>query len=488
MKVLFLLLSLLQLATSTIYTDTGCSCALTKTTITTPNASSTIAAGCSFKTDWNAQNTEWCLTDQTNGVCGTFQPSFGFVDSCANAAFTKVNVLPPPALLEWDQNNTIYYTGQILNTTWQSQNIGIDEWVRVQYQGQNTRVLTTGSGVNITQGFYAVRLSDSNNAPTNGRVPIQVNLPTTASITTNSEELIQVIQSKIMNAAVFDGTRQLVTGQTATCDDRNVTIMWRGLGQAQIGNVTVQIQRSGGSTIVGSPISGFLASGNMTVNYTLPRSFTPSGFSQYQAVITVQEFGQSAYTANSASFSLAAAPSTTPTPTPSNTPSKSSTPTPSTTPSPSSTPSNTRTPTPTNTPTSSPTSSMTPSNTPTISTTPSPINLAALAAAAAASVDTTTPVIGAVVGSIAGMLVFIGAFKYFQSYRLTELRKKKLKMSAKFAQEASTLYHLDSSYTNRVQEQPSIVMYSVNVTGANTLTSSKKKQGFTPEAIAPYKK
>jgi hypothetical protein len=489
MKLTWFLATCVSIASATLISDTGCGCALTKSTTTTPNASTTSTAGCALKTDWNGTTSRWCLTDQTNGQCGDFQPSFGFVDTCAVVAFTNANVLPPPALLEWDQTSTVYYTGQVINTTWRTTNIANDEWVRIQYQGQNTRTLTTGSGVNVTAGWYAIRLSDSTNSPTTGKVPVQVNLPSNALITRNTDEQIQVIQSRIQNVVVFDGTRQLVSGQSALCDDRNVSVSWRGLGQAQLGSVSVVLQRSGGSTVVGAAISGFPAAANMTVNYVLPRTFTPSGFAQYQAIVTVQEPGQNAYTGSSSSFSLSSAPSTSPSPTPSNTPTRTPTATPSITPSPSATPSMTRTPTPSVTPTASMTPSVTPSMTPTPSTTPAPIDLGAIGRAAAAAVDTTTPVIGAVVGTIAGVLILLGVLKYFQDKAMTKKRMLKLKMSAKYANEASTKYNLNTTYTSADDStQPSVVMYSVNLGGNASSLTSKRKQEFTPKSTAGPKK
>jgi len=492
MKLTWFLATCISIASGTILSDDGCGCALTKSTVITPNASASSTTGCALKTDWNGTTSRWCLTDQRSGVCGDFQPGFGFVDTCAVAAFTNANVLPPPTLLEWDQTPTVYYTGQVINITWQTVFIGNDEWVRIQYQGQNTRTLTTGSGVNVTAGWFATRLSDSSNSPTTGKVPVQLNLPSTAVITRNTDEQIQVFQSRILNVAVFDGTRQLVSGQSAPCDDRNVSVTWRGLGQAQIGSVTVVLQRAsgfGGSTTVGTAISGFIASGNMTVNYILPRSFNPSGLATYQAVVTVQEPGQNAYTANSASFSLAAAASTSPSPTPSNTPTRTPSPTPSITPSPSATSSMTRTPTPSVTPTASITPSITPSMTPTPSTTPAPIDLGAIGRAAAAAVDTTTPVIGAVVGTIAGVLMLLGLFKYFQSKAMTKKRMLKLKMSSRYANEVSTKYNLNTTYTSADDtSQPTVVMYSVNLGGNQSSLTGKKKQEFRPTNTAGPKK
>ena len=481
-------------ASSTIITDSGCTCALTKSTATTPNAAAAVAVGCSVKTDWNGQSTEWCLTDQTASSCGTNQTGFGWVDSCANAGFPSISI-EAPALIEWDQTPDIFYTGQTMNISWTSQNIGTDEWLRIQYQGQNTRVLTTGSGVNITAGSYAIRLSDSNNAPTTGKVPLTLNLPSTASITNNSQQTFQVIQSRILNIAIYDGSRLLISGQSALLDDRKVQITWRGLGQSQFGTATVALksQAGAGGTTVGTALTGIPLIGNMTVNYTLPRGFNPSIFTSYGASISVQEPGGAAYTATSSSgFTLTVAASQTPTPTPTPTSSRTPTSSPTQTPSITPSPSPSRTPTPSVSFSNTPTPSITPTISPTPSTTETArasIDLAAIARAAAENVDTQTPVIGAVVGTLAFVIFGIGGYKYYVYKQLTKKRLLKMKMSARFAQEVGTKYNLshhDEEDSSHLQA-PSVVMYTLNVGNSNALTSRPKKEFQPTQAKTPVK-
>ena len=457
------LLTYLAVSQATITTDTGCSCALTKGTGTTPNASSTIAIGCSFKTDWNGQSTEWCLADQTAGACGTFQTGFGYVDSCALASLFDINVQPAPQI-EWDQTPYTYYTGQLFNVTWDSQNIQPDEWVRVQYPGSGgTRTLTSGSGVNITAGQFAVRLSDNSNMVATG-VPVTLNLPSTAAITNTSQQLITVIQSKLMNIGMTSNGATVASGATLLCDNGNVTISWRGLGQAQFGLVSLSM-RSGFGTLVGSSLSNIPASGNMTVNYTLPRSFNPNGGSTYTTTITVQEPGQAAYTGTTVGIRLSAAPSTSPSPTPSNTPSK--TPTPSSTPTKTPTPTISETPSPSSTSsqTPTPTPSVTPSQTPTPSTTPTArpsIDFALIARNAAEAVDTQTPAIAGALGGIGGVLILIGAIKWYQTKLLTEKRKKRLAMTSKRVQEMHSMFGVKPSEPpDEYPVQPNIVMYTI---------------------------
>jgi hypothetical protein len=457
------LLSLFLGSYATITTDTGCSCALTKGTITTPNASSTVAVGCSFKTDWNTQSTEWCLTDQTYGLCGTFQPAFGYVDSCGIANFTNIQI-QPAAQIEWDQTPYTYYTGQTFNITWDSVNIQSDEWVRIQYVAPGgTRTLTSGSGVNITANQFTVRLSDNSNMVATN-VPVTLNLPSTASITANSEQQLTVIQSRLLNIGLLNKGATVNSGNTLLCDNENLTIFWRGLGQAQFGLVSLSV-RSGFGTLVGTALANIPTSGNVTVNYTLPRSFNPNGGSTYTAQISVQEPGQTAYTGTSVGFRLSAAPTTSPTPTssvtPTRTPTPSITPTRSPTPTISETPSQTPTPSVTSTVSATPTSSNTPS--PSVSKTPAPsLDLAALARNAADAVDTQTPAIAGALGGIGGILILLGALKWYQNKTLTEKRKKRLAMTSKRIQETRALYGIDPIQGDEEgPAQPSIVMYTV---------------------------
>lgn len=482
-RILLTLLSFFALSQSTIISDTGCTCALTKGTLTTPNASSTIAAGCSFKADWTGQTREWCLTDQTYQTCGTFQPGFGYVDSCSLATFTDVSVQPAPQI-EWDQTPYTYYTGQTFNITWNSQNILQDEWVRIQYVGAGgTRTLTTGSGVNITAKQYSVRLSDSTNGIATTPVPVSINLPSTASIATNSIQNITVLQSKLMNIIALDGNRTLGGGQNTVCDDRNLTVVWRGLGEAQFGTVSIVLRRQSGfsGTQTLASVNNIAVSGNTSINIVCPRTTSPSSSNAYAFQLTVNEPGGSDYTGNSPSFNVATAPtptpSTTPTPTPSRTPTSSNTPTPS----PSQTPSPTRTPTPSPSQSRTPTPSITSSSSATPSTTetarPS-IDLAAIARNAASAVDTQTPAIAGALGGIGGILILLGGFKWYQQKLLTEKRKKKLAMSARWVHEANAVYgvHTSSDDLQQAPIQPSIVMYTVQ----NMPPKKQTKKAFTP--------
>ena len=391
-------------------------------------------------------------------------------------------------LIEWDQLNSTYYTGQTIQMNWTSQNFTGSDLARIQYIGSGgTRTLTTGSG--IQSGSFSTRLS-SNGIASN--VPLTISHSTNTTNSLDSTNRITVIQSKLMNLALYNNNLTVASGATLVCDNGNLTVVWRGLGQAQIGAVTVIVKSTFGSgTTVGTPISGLTATGNMTVNYVLPRSFNPSGFSNYAATITVQESGQSAYTITSNTFKLSAAPSVTPSTTPSMTPSKTPTPSispsPSNTPTPSPSPSNTPSPsvtsslTPTPTPTQTPTSSVSVSSTPSLSTSPTPaasLDLAAIAAAAANSVDTSTPAIAGALGGIGGILLILSAFKWYQHKVMTERRKKRLAMSARFVREATATYGLEEEPSNQTIH-PNIVMYTVQ----NMPPKRQTKKGFPGTSV-----
>lgn len=394
--------------------------------------------------------------------------------------FLQANIQPAP-LIEWNQVPTTYYTGQRLNVTWTYDTFLPTDQVKVTYVGSGgTRTLT--STANASDGTFAMRLSDSTNGLANN-VPITLTLTNNASATENTQELITILQSKIQNIAVYDGTRLMVSGQSAVCDDRIFTVQWRGLGQAQFGNATLTLFSSSGSTLATQ--TGIPVTANMTTNFTCVRTLTPSSFRTYSFTISVAEFGQAAYTGTSSSFSLSQAPtpSNTPSQTPTSsktpTPSPSQTPTPSVTPSqtptPSITPSSSATPTPSNTPTPSVSPSRTPSASTTETARPS-IDYAAIAAAGAAAANAqNTAVAGGVMGGLAGVVVIMIGWKYYSYQRLKKKRLMKQKMSMRMVQDATTKYNLSGSE----DIDKGIVMYRVNA----PLPITKSKKGFTPSQV-----
>ncbi len=412
------------------------------------------------------------------------------IPTILSQSFLTFDPLSPP-MIEWDQTNTTFYTGQTIQMNWTSQGFTPTDFARITYPGVGgTRTLTTGSGVLINATSYKVRLSDASNMVATN-VPITIAHTTNTTNTLNSNQLITVIQSKLMNIVPLDGNRTLGSGQNTVCDDRNLTVTWRGLGEAQFGVAAISLSKAAGSPgTLGTSLTNVPVSGNMSVSIFCPRTSVPSTFNPYQFQISVQEPGGAAYTGTSATFNVAAAPSPSPTPTSSNTPSKTPTPSPSPSRTPTPTSSQTPSPTPSTSQSNTPTPSITPTQSPTPSTTetarPS-IDYAAIARSAAESVDTSTPAIAGALGGIGGVLIFIGGLKWYQNKVMTEKRKKKLAMSARWVQQANSVYGIQPTVQDDPElpsTQPSVVMYTVanmppRKQDGNSLTSIKK--GFAPK-------
>ncbi len=401
--------------------------------------------------------------------------------------FQSFDISPAP-LIEWDQTPNTFYTGQTMNVSWTAQNFAATDQARITYPGVGgTRTLTSGVLINATT--FKVRLSDASNM-------VATNIQATLALTTNtsvsilSQPPFSVIQSKVQNIVALDGNRTLGGGQNAVCDDRTLTLTWRGLGQAQFGNASITLSKIAGSPgTLGTAIANFPVQGNTTVSFFCPRASVPSTFSAYAFQISVQEPGGTAYTGTSASFNVAAAP--TPSPTSSTTPTPSKTPTPSFTPTPTGTPSisETRTPSQTPTPTGTPTPSLTPSPSMTPSTTetarPS-IDYVAIGRAAASQVDTQTPAIAGALGGIGGVLVLLGAVKWYQNKAMTERRKKKLAMTARIVQQTHAMYGMSPEQDAELAAAatPSVVMYTVQNMPQRSPSSrqlASYKKGFAPK-------
>jgi hypothetical protein len=388
-------------------------------------------------------------------------------------SFLSFDPLAPP-MIEWDQTNTTFYSGQTIQLNWTSQGFAPGDLARIQYPGAGgTRTLTTGSGTPISNGVYAVRLSDSGNGVATNQ-PLTIALASNTAINLQSSQRITVIQSRLINIVPLDGTRVLGGGQNTVCDDRNLTVTWRGLGEAQFGVATVTLRRQNGFTGAQTLASqsNLPISGNVSITLLCPRSVSPSTSNSYAFELSVQEPGGSAYTGTSATFTFSAAASTSPTPSVTPTSSKTPSPSPSTTPSPSVTPSVSATPSVTPSPTSSTTPTAAPS-----------LDLALIARNAAQSVDTQTPAIAGALGGIAGVLLLLGAGKWYQNKVLTEKRKKRLAMTSRFAREAQSAYGIDHHDGSEIPQQPSIVMYSVQGLPGRSVdpTLASIKKGFAPK-------
>ena len=451
-KILTMINLMIGYVVGTVQSDNGCACVVTKTAITAPNSSVSVATGCSSKVDWNNGTSKWCLVDQTSGPCGTLHAGFGYADACINAGFPSL-LLTAPVNLEWDQSAYTFYTGQTLVLNWTTRDINSDEWLRLTYVGAGgVRTLTTGSGVNSTAGTFNVRLSDSANS-------LATNVPLTlATVTSPSVNgiipNITILQSKITSVSIYDGNKSLAAGASITSDDRNLTIVWRSLGQAQVGVATVTVRSSGGGggSTVGTAVTGIVAQGNMSVNYVLPRTFTGGfGGTTYTAQISVQGTGTGVapYTGSSVSFVIAVAP----TPSRSATPSTTVTPTPTPSLSTGATASNTPTVslTPSTTPSLSssitPTVSTTPSLTSTVSLTPTPsqtpaasLDLAAVAAAATAAANANTAsIVGGIVGTVAAIIIGFVVRRVYERRQIHARRLRKLETSKGTANTVKTM-------------------------------------------------
>jgi hypothetical protein len=473
-KILTMINLMIGYVVGTVQSDNGCACVVTKTAITAPNSSVSVAAGCSSKVDWNNGTSKWCLVDQTSGPCGTLHAGFGYADACINAGFPSL-LLTAPVNLEWGQSGYTFYTGQTLVLNWTTRDINSDEWLKLTYIGAGgLRTLTTGSGVNSTAGTFNVRLSDSANS-------LATNVPLTLATVTSPSVYglipnITILQSKITAVSIYDGNRSITTGASITSDDRNLTIVWRSLGQAQVGVATVTVRSSGGGggSTVGTAVTGIVAQGNMSVNYVLPRTFTGGfGGTTYTAQISVQGTGTGVapYTGSSVSFVIAVAP----TPSRSATPSTTVTPTPTPSLSTGATASNTPTVslTPSTTPSLSssitPTVSTTPSLTSTVSLTPTPsqtpaasLDLAAVAAAATAAANANTAsIVGGIVATVAAIIIGFVVRRVYERRQIHARRLRKLETSkgtANTVQKMRALYGVSGE-----ENSGTTVMYQVSM-------------------------
>ena len=449
---LFALFSL-PVTIATIISDTGCLCATVKNNVTTPSAS--IAIGCFGQP-------KWCLTDQTNGPCGSLQ-SFGYADTCSVAGFT-VGLSQP-----------LLYTGQNLTVSWLSQNILPDEWIRISYGGT---LLTKGQGTNVTLDNYTTM------ANVVAAAPVTVFAASSPQVATNTTQLV-VLASGLSGPLVLNNGS--VPSSPIPCDDRNITISWFATGQAGAGVTTVTVASTGGGgpTTVGTPVVQASVVGNNTVYYKLPRSFIPSSFRTYvPSISATNPNGGTPWVLTAAGFSLSAAPSMTPsssgTSTPSKTPTPSisfgstasgsitATPTPTQTPTPSLSFGATASVTPTQTPTPSQTGTVTPtpsqtetvsptssnSVTPTPAPTPS-LNLAALnEAAAEAASNKTATLIGATIGGV--VFLVVGGFvihRVLERRRMRDQRLRRMKTFIRTTENAHTVYGMHHSVPiQRVRE------------------------------------
>jgi hypothetical protein len=104
-------------------------------------------------------------------------------------------------------------------------------------------------------------------------------------------------------------------------------------------------------------------------------------------------------------------------------------------------------------------------------------------------VDTTTPAVAGALGGIGGVLVLLGAGRWYYNKVQTDKRKRKQAMSSRWVKEASSVYGVaGSSYDDPdLGPAPNIVMYTVANAppSRNGLANSKQvdsyKKAFPPK-------
>ena len=98
--------------------------------------------------------------------------------------------------------------------------------------------------------------------------------------------------------------------------------------------------------------------------------------------------------------------------------------------------------------------------------------------------------IAAVVGTIAFVVVGLGAYRAYYTRMMTKKRLMRLKMTAKIAKDTANMYHLDHHEADQEgpSQAPSVVMYTLNVGNANALTSKAQKKDFQPVKTGGAKK
>ena len=256
----FLAFNLLISTTSGAYiSDNGCPCS--------NNANLTINGGCRLRTlgfDGVTPSVTWCLTDQVKSPgCGTLS-SYGYADTCANAGFTSVTVLPNQALLVPGQDQWTFYSGQSINLTWSSTLFDNTERVTFSVYTPNNpslrNILGTGGGggggitsvsENITLGSLRAGLVISTSTFTpvfttvgNVGAPSPVQFSTVVSGTNNansdarvmnSTQLITILQHRIINVEAYLNNALLTPTTNLPLDDRIITVRWSAQGFARLG-------------------------------------------------------------------------------------------------------------------------------------------------------------------------------------------------------------------------------------------------------------
>jgi hypothetical protein len=483
---------ILSLASAAYLSDNGCSCAIATTAMSAAPSS----LGCKTRLGFdNVTIMTWCPTDQVkNPGCGTFHPGFGRVDTCANAGFLTVEVLPNQVLTEPGQSNLTFFTGQSISLSWTTQLLDSAELITFSvYTPILRNLLGTTTSVAITPSSVTRRISESTGTPvfTLG-VPTPVLFSTIVSASTpngcggpcvgtnggsevkakNSTQLITILQSRIINVEAFWNNALLTPATTVPFDNQIFIIRWTAVGNADVGTAAITINRcsSGGSgpcnqanpstsTIIFNSLTVTLGNVTPAVNEaTLFFPRTAAGFQGllYNFVVTVNPGGGAGtYTYASVGFTMGSQPSATPSPTRSQTSSVS--PTRSETSSISLTRSISSSPTNSITPTISVTSSVTNSRSPAASPS-TPPDLAAILKEQADKQKETAAATNGVVGGVIGGVILIGIlgfviFKVIQRRQSAERRQRKLAATRRATQERETVYGVSISPVDKPSEK-----------------------------------
>jgi hypothetical protein len=434
---------------------------------------------------------------------------YGYADTCVNAGFTTVNVLPNQVLIEPGQNQWTFYTGQSINLTWTWPSTLLDNTERVTFSVY-TPILrsilgTTGGGggtavyENVTFGARTGTISTSTFTPVatlGGPSPVQFSTVASNSVNAQSEvrvknttQLISVLQSRIEFVEARWKDALLSTSVVVPFDDQIFNVRWTSVGMARLGTATVSIQRcgNGGTTCSQSNPTTNSQIGNSAplvlnplttsvneVNLTFPRASTGVNVNNfYQLLVSVSVGGgATTYNFGSVGFTMGAPPS------PSTSPTKSPTPSGTPTVTPTATSSSTGTPTPTSTP----------------SPTKSPIDLLTIllkeqAEKQKAEAEATKAATSGIVGGVVGGVIFVALlgfviFKVIQRRQSAERRQRKLAASRRATQDRESVYGVtiatvdkpsDKDIVNLAAYKAAAKAQNNPMTKASSLTASAAK-------------
>jgi hypothetical protein len=315
-----------SLASGAYLSDSGCPCSNT--------ANGTIAGGCRTRIGFDnaTSGVTWCLTDQEKRPgCGTVS-AFGYADTCINASFLAVEVIPNQALIEPGQSNLTFYTGQSINLTWSFTLFENAESVQVSVFTPTLRNLFGETSTLPINSNSTSQIIPANVTTLAGSSPVLISTVPDSIINSNSDvkvknstQFISILQSTINYVEARWNKTLLDVNTTVPFDDQVFNVRWTAVGMARFGTATVSIQRCGSGGTVCSQTSPTTNSqiGNSAplvlnpytigvneVNLTFPRTANGVNVGNfYQLVVSVSTGGGAAtYIYGSAGFTMGAAP------------------------------------------------------------------------------------------------------------------------------------------------------------------------------------